>query len=55
VHAEIGDMESTEGIIKAALAVAKSESRIVRLPIVFNRNIAFETMNPAKPRHAWVT
>ena len=36
VHAEIGDMESTAGIIKAALAVAKSESRIVRLPIVFN-------------------
>jgi hypothetical protein len=36
IHAEIADMESSEGIINKAIVTAKNENRVVRLPIVFN-------------------
>ncbi len=36
IHAEIADMESSEGVISKAIETSKRENRVVRLPIVFN-------------------
>lgn len=36
IHAEFGDLESTVAVFKSAIATAKAESRVVRIPIVFN-------------------
>jgi hypothetical protein len=36
IQSEIGNLESAAKLIKTALKVAKAESRVVRIPIVFN-------------------